>query len=224
MTLPFLAYLGLGTLQAPDSGNIRLRAARSVETRREQGKAVVQVNVTVSNRGPALNRLCLSDPLQPGMRLLDGQLRQPAALRPGEEAALRYTFQAERGIFDWKTLCVQASDPLGLIESRLEVPAPAEVHVPPELRRIRPFPPAGPADAAVRGLDPGPPGRKRHRLLGDPRISPRRPAPAARLAADGPPPAPALHQRIRARGHCRHRPDCGCPGQNELAPRRRQLV
>jgi uncharacterized protein (DUF58 family) len=140
MALPFLAYLGVGILQAPTAGKVRLLATRTVETHREQEKMSVAVNVTLSNEGAALERLSMFDDPRPGVRLVDGRFRQSAALRPGEAAELHYTFQTERGSFAWETFQVTASDPFGLIEMRLSLPAPAEVQVPPELRKIRPFP------------------------------------------------------------------------------------
>ena len=140
MTLPFLAYLGVGIVQAPDRGKIRLQAVRSVETHREQGNVSVEVNLTLTSQGATLDHLTLSDPLQPGMRVWKGQLRQPGALRSGEETRFSYTFRTERGTFAWKSLHVVAADPLGIIETELEVPAAAQVQVSPELRRFRPFP------------------------------------------------------------------------------------
>ncbi len=140
MALPFLAYLGVGLVEAPAKGKIRLHATRSVEKHRGPGNTSVDVSVTVENQGTAIDHLSLSEPLQPGMRLLHGQLRQPAALGPGDEAKLNYTVQTERGTFGWKVIQAVASDPLGLIETEIQVPAEAEVEVTPELRRYRPFP------------------------------------------------------------------------------------
>ena len=140
MALPFLAYLAAGLLLAPAAGEIRLRATRSVEMHRKAGAATVRVKVAVINEGGGLSRLCLSDPHQEGMHLPGGQLRQPATLQPGEEIALQYTFQAGRGSFAWKTLRVEAGDPLGLSDVKLEVPAAAAIQVLPELRRTRSFP------------------------------------------------------------------------------------
>lgn len=140
MTLPFLVYLGVGILQSPSPGKIRLHAARSIETNRTHGVASIEVGVTVCNQGAAIDRLCLSDPLQSGLRVTDGQTRQAAALRAGEDARLTYTFQTERGSFSWKTIRAVVSDPFGLIETELELPAEAEVQVQPELIKFRPFP------------------------------------------------------------------------------------
>jgi len=140
MALPFLAYLGVGVVQAPARSNIRLRAARSVELRRGQGDTSVDVVVTVENQGAAIDHLSLSEPLQTGARLLTGRLHQAAALLPGEETKLNYTFQTVRGTFTWKEIRAVASDSLGLIETEMKLPAEARVEVTPELRRYRPFP------------------------------------------------------------------------------------
>jgi len=140
MTIPFLIYLGIGILQAPSPGKIRLHAQRSIETNRSNGVSSIQVSVTVSNLGATIDRLCLSDPLQSGMHIIDGQIRQEVALRAGDEAWLDYTFQAERGSFNWKILRARLSDPFGLIETDLELGAEAQVQVHPELNKFRPLP------------------------------------------------------------------------------------
>lgn len=140
MMLPFLAYLGLGILRAPTAGKVRLLAMRTVETHREQEKMSIAVHVTLSNQGVDLERLSMFDDLRPEVRLVDGRPQQSAALRPGEAAELHYTFQAGRGSFVWETFHVSASDPFGLIEMRLSLPAMAAVQVLPETGKIRPFP------------------------------------------------------------------------------------
>ena len=140
MTLPFLIYLGVAIVQAPSPGKIRLKAQRSIETNRSNGVSSIQVNVTVSNLGATIDQVCFSDAVQPGMRITEGQFRQEVALRAGEDVSLDYTFQAERGSFSWKTLRARLSDPLGLIETDLELEAEAQVQVHPELNKFRPLP------------------------------------------------------------------------------------
>jgi len=140
MALPFLAYLALGLWQSPMASRVRLSAARSLEISRSGGLATVEVTVKVSNQGASIAALCLADELQPGMALTAGQTRQVVALQPGEETELKYTFQSERGNFTWETLGAVASDPLGLVETPLELNAPARAQVQPDLSRFRPFP------------------------------------------------------------------------------------
>ncbi len=159
MALPFLAYLGMGILQSPIAGTIRLRAARSVDKNRIDGVSSIEVGVTVGNDGAAIVHLRLFDPPQAGMRIMEGKTQPSVALRAGEAASVKYTFQSERGSFAWKTVRAVVSDPFGLIETGLELPAEAEIQVPPELRKFRPFPlrpqhtlhSAGPIPARLAG-------------------------------------------------------------------------
>jgi uncharacterized protein (DUF58 family) len=98
------------------------------------------VNLTIINQGESIHRICLVDPLQSGMRLTGGQVHQEVALQAGEETHLAYSFQAERGSFSWETLQARLSDPFGLVESSLDLDAPSQVQVHPELNKFRPLP------------------------------------------------------------------------------------
>jgi uncharacterized protein (DUF58 family) len=140
MTLPFLAVLGLGILQSPSIENLNLRATRSVEKITVGGVSTLSVSVAVRNLGPETVYVQWIDPLRPGMRAVKGRMRTVAALATGSETRLQYAFQAGRGSFSWETIRVVVSDPLGLIGTAVDLPAAAEVPVPPELRKFRPFP------------------------------------------------------------------------------------
>jgi uncharacterized protein (DUF58 family) len=74
------------------------------------------------------------------MRVTDGSLQLAAALRPGESAVLGYDFRADRGDYSWQTVRAVVSDPLGVVETGLALPAPADVQVRPSVRKFRPFP------------------------------------------------------------------------------------
>jgi uncharacterized protein (DUF58 family) len=139
MAVPFLAYLGLGLLESPPLGKIHLRATRSAASSQAGELTRVEVSVTVSNQGPAIDRLTLSDPLQPGMQILDGQREKVISLEEGESTTLNYVFQAGRGRYAWEAVEAAVSDPFGLLETTLEIPAAEEVRVEPELRKFRPF-------------------------------------------------------------------------------------
>ena len=140
MALPFLGYLGIGILQSPSVEKINLRATRSLEKNSIAGISFIRVSLTIRNQGAEIVHLRVTDPLQPGMSVTDGQTRKLTALRAGEDVTLQYTFQAERGSFSWKTIQAVVSDPFGLIETELELPAVAEIQVQPELKKFRSFP------------------------------------------------------------------------------------
>jgi len=137
MALPFLTYFGLGILQSPSAGKLRFHATRAVE-KIDAGGGIVRI--AACNRGGETVHLRLTDPLQPGMRLAEGQTQTLAALRAGEEARLEYTFHSGRGSFTWESVRAVASDPLGVVETELHLPAAARFQVQPELKKFRPFP------------------------------------------------------------------------------------
>jgi uncharacterized protein (DUF58 family) len=140
LALLCVVYLGMGFQQSPSTHEIRLSATRSVEKDTTNTLATIEVSVVITNQGAAFVRLCLSDPLQSGMSIKNGQTKQSAILQAGENAVFKYTFQSERGSFSWQTIRAKISDPFGLIETELDLPAEAQIQVRPELNKFRPFP------------------------------------------------------------------------------------
>ncbi|HTP10046.1 MAG TPA: DUF58 domain-containing protein, partial [Anaerolineae bacterium] len=140
LALLCFVYLGTGFLQSPSAREVRLSATRSVEKDTIDALATIEVSVVIINRGTAFVRLFLSDPLQSGMNIKNGQNKQSAILQAGETAVFKYTFQSERGIFAWKTIRAKISDPFGLIETELDLPAEAKIQIHPELKKFRPLP------------------------------------------------------------------------------------
>lgn len=143
MALPFLAYLVVGILLAPTPETLRLEATRSVEATAstgEEGQRKIHMTITVRNQGLAIDQLYLDDPPQLGMGSIQGAPQQQVALRVGEETTLTYSFQASRGQFRWESLQAAASDPLGLIQTHLEVPTQAAIQVTPDVERFARLP------------------------------------------------------------------------------------
>ena len=137
MALPFLAYLGIGALQAPISGSVHLDAARLVDKTRSENAPSVEMEITVTNQGASLDNLFLYDPLLAGVHLTDGQSYQRLALQKGEEAVLRYSFVEKRGKLSWETIQAVASDPLDLFRIEQSLPAKAVHYVMPEYTRFQ---------------------------------------------------------------------------------------
>lgn len=141
LAAPFLAYMGVGILRSPSVERIRLQAARSIERLEAPGERRIRVTVAARNAGAsAIEQLCLVEQKQNGMRLDEGRLQQWQALQPGEECNLAYSFQANRGLFSWQSIRAVACDPLGLVETRLEIPAEAALLLHPELIRFQSLP------------------------------------------------------------------------------------
>jgi uncharacterized protein (DUF58 family) len=137
MALPFLACFAAGVWAAPVREGLHLQAERSLRLAPDGDATVVGVDLTVRNASAGPLWLQIDDPTPDGVELASGSARRRAALAPGEETALHYAFRAERGSFSWRTATVTASDPLGLFEQRLALPAAAACPVPPPRPPIR---------------------------------------------------------------------------------------
>lgn len=137
MAVPLLTTLFAGYLRASRAGPARLSAQRRIDRDRGGG---IQVSVTVRNEGARRVHLRLEDGPQPAVAAETGSAALETALAAGGEATLEYGFRVPRGRFVWGGVRAVAGDPLGLVEERLEVAAPGEVHVHPEAVRFRPLP------------------------------------------------------------------------------------
>jgi uncharacterized protein (DUF58 family) len=102
MALPFLACFAAGVWAAPVRDDLHLEAERSLRLAPDGDATVVGVDLTVRNASVGPLWLQIDDPTPAGVELASGSAHCRAALAPGEETALRYTFRAERGSFSWR--------------------------------------------------------------------------------------------------------------------------
>ena len=140
MMLPFLVYLGIGILQAPSLEKVRLSAERKLEQTRSNGISSVEVNLSIQNQAVETVHLFVEETVQEGMEITEGELRRWASLRPGESTALNYTFTTARGEFSWQSIRAWVSDPLGLIETEMLLPAKAAIQVRPPIKKFKAIP------------------------------------------------------------------------------------
>ena len=140
MMLPFLVYLGIGILQAPSLEKVRLSAERKLEQTRSNGINSVEVNLSIQNQAVETVHLFVEETVQEGMEITEGELRRWASLRPGESTALNYTFTTARGEFSWQSIRAWVSDPLGLIETEMLLPAKAAIQVRPPIKKFKAIP------------------------------------------------------------------------------------
>ena len=140
MLLPFLAYLGIGILQTPDQEKLYLSAKRTLAQTRSNGIPSIHTNLTIQNKAVETVHLFLQETVQPGMKITDGELSLWATLRSGETTELNYTFLAARGEFSWKCIRTLVSDPLGLLETEILVPANAMIQIRPQIKKFKAIP------------------------------------------------------------------------------------
>jgi uncharacterized protein (DUF58 family) len=137
MMLPFLFYLGMGILQTPVLEKVHLSATRTLEQNQSNGIVSVDVNLTVENQSLETVCLFIDEKVQAGMKIIDGELSRWVTLHSGEHAELKYTFNAVRGNFSWKSIQTVISDPLGLIETEMLLPASAMIQIRPQIKKFK---------------------------------------------------------------------------------------
>jgi len=137
MALPFLAYMGVGLLQAPPTEKLHLSAVRSLEQSRSNGTSSVDVSLNIQNQSAETLQLALHETAPAGTQVTDGQLSRRMVLCPGESAEMKYSFTVLRGNFTWESLQTVVSDPLGLIETRIFLPASAELQIRPQIKKFK---------------------------------------------------------------------------------------
>jgi uncharacterized protein (DUF58 family) len=140
MILPFLAYLGVGILQTPPLEKLRFSARRTLEQTRSNGIISVDVSLSIQNQALETVSLFIDEAVQAGMKIIAGELSQWVELRSGESAELKYTFTATRGNFSWKSIRTVVSDPFGLIETEMFLPANAMIQIQPQIKKFKAIP------------------------------------------------------------------------------------
>jgi uncharacterized protein (DUF58 family) len=137
MILPFLAYLGIGLLQTPPQENLQFGAERTLEQTRSNDGVTVDVTLRIQNESLETVHLFIEETAQAGMKIVDGELSRWATLRSGESAELKYAFTAGRGDFSWNSVRVVVSDPLGLVETEMSLPASASIQIRPQIKKFK---------------------------------------------------------------------------------------
>ena len=129
-----MVYLGIALVNSP--GNIQLQASRRLSSFRSKEDAPNRMLITIENPGTPIHRVQLSETTRPKIDLVDGSLEQRFTIPSNEKVELHYTFNAPRGRYKWSKVRLTASDPFGLFEKTLELPAEAHTLVLPEPHKL----------------------------------------------------------------------------------------
>lgn len=111
LMIPFVAYLLVGVLQAPDRTRIKLTAGRKVRQTRDGGKVDVATTVSLKNESSLPLCVWMGEAVVPEAEITGGDLAQHVYLSPEETAEMEYNFVAARGNFSWEKINLRVSDP-----------------------------------------------------------------------------------------------------------------
>jgi len=135
LAMPFLIYLIVGLTLTPNA--MTLVASRTIDRPGAIAGESIETRLVIENRGNALVNLYLKDSLASSLDIVHGSATQRLSLSAGEMTELTYSFKAARGVYSWRAIRACASDPFGLFELELDVPALGEILVRPAPVSIR---------------------------------------------------------------------------------------
>ena len=135
LALPLVGYLLVGYLQAPDKA--ALEATRQLSVERAVPDQEVEVTVTVTNHGPAMEEVLIDDRVPHGLTVRLQSSRHLVRLASGESFTFAYTVSGPRGGYAFQGLDVQVSDHLAVRTLRVPVEAKGRLFVFPPVMRLR---------------------------------------------------------------------------------------
>jgi uncharacterized protein (DUF58 family) len=128
----YLAFL----LHRPPLMDVRL--TRTLDSDRVQEGDVVEVTLTLENRGEGLDYIEVFDSLPPGAAVMEGRERFPLSLEKGHSATLRYKLRFDRrGSFSFGELTVRWSDPTQMVVREQRIYAEGRIVVLPRIQDLR---------------------------------------------------------------------------------------
>jgi uncharacterized protein (DUF58 family) len=108
-----LVYLGFALYEQPQKAELTIE--RSLSSNRTNIDQPIEVQVRITNHGPALHELEIRDQLPRGITLIQGNTSAIASLASGETIELQYQIRATRGIYRFEHVLITQRDRLGLL-------------------------------------------------------------------------------------------------------------
>jgi len=135
LAIPLAIYLLAGLILAPE--RINLSVERHLETERVAPGLPVNVELRLTNHGPALQELLLRDPLPDFMTVTAGATSRLVSLKKGETLVWKYTLTGQRGFYQFGKLQATASNLFGLLSLRRDLPTGGQILILPMAPRVR---------------------------------------------------------------------------------------
>jgi uncharacterized protein (DUF58 family) len=135
LALPLVTYLLVGYLQTPE--RIALQGTRQLSLERVAPHQEVEVTVTVTNLGAAVEEVLLEDKVPNGLTVHLRSSRHLVRLASGESFTFSYTVSGPRGGYLFQRLDAQLNDHLAIRKAGVPVEAKGRLFVLPPVTRLR---------------------------------------------------------------------------------------
>ena len=138
LAIPLAVYIAAALLFIPGKPELSVRRTLSTE-HVTQGENVT-VRLEITNHGQMVEELLIQDVLPAEIELVEGQTRAVATLSPGKTVDLEYAVKAKRGIYDFNSVKVTATDYLELFANQVTLEAPAKLLILPHVHELHSIP------------------------------------------------------------------------------------
>lgn len=138
LAIPFAVYLMAGFLFAP--GEVQLEVSRHLSAERATPDTSVEVTVTVTNLGAALEEAQFEDVVPSQLKVLDGSPRSLVTLPKGGVHTLTYSVSGPRGGYVFESLKVKVNDHLAVAGSEVQFKSANQLFIFPPLTHLRHIP------------------------------------------------------------------------------------
>jgi uncharacterized protein (DUF58 family) len=135
LAVPLLLYLAAGLLYRPQT--IQLAVTRHLSANYISPDEPVEVTVSLTNEGQAIEVLYLADVIPAALTVSEGETAVLTPLAAGETVTLHYTVSGVRGDYRFSVVQVTVSDRLHLFTHQETIPAPGQLLILPEVIRLR---------------------------------------------------------------------------------------
>ncbi|MGE5250767.1 MAG: DUF58 domain-containing protein [Bacteroidota bacterium] len=135
LIIPPAIYLLAGYLRGPDE--LKLEVSRHLSTERAMPGGIVEVTVTIVNRGGRLEELLLEDVIPARLSVREGSPRSLLSLPAGGSHVLKYSVSGPRGGYVFEALAATANDHLAAVVRSVRIPASSQLFIFPPITRLR---------------------------------------------------------------------------------------
>ncbi len=134
---PLLLYLLAAELFRQPA---KISVARNLSASRVGPSTAVEVTVTVTNEGPSLREVVVTDRVPPGLAVVDGQPTASVTLRPDAQFSFSYSVSGDRGSFEFDLTLVEVAGDFPIRKQQYEFSLPQELVTLPNHRALSRIP------------------------------------------------------------------------------------
>jgi uncharacterized protein (DUF58 family) len=135
LALPLILYLAAALIYRPAEPTLEITRHLSAD-RVNQGTPV-EVTLSITNQGPALEEVHLEDLLPEPLIAIEGSPLMVTSLSAGESLEMSYTLATKRGFYQFPGVQVSAFEHLGVLRQTTTIPAPGQLLVMPPIPKLR---------------------------------------------------------------------------------------